>query len=81
MPAKELTLFSRRGCHLCELMIEELIPLCRDQARLTVIDVDTQPDWRERYGLRVPVLCIGDQEICAVQLDRAAVLEVLAKSA
>ena len=54
MPAKELTLFSRRGCHLCELMIEELIPLCRDQARLTVIDVDTQPDWRERYGPSAP---------------------------
>jgi hypothetical protein len=81
LPASELTLWSRRGCHLCELMIEELIPLCRGQVRLTVLDVDTQADWRERYGLRVPVLCIGEREICAVRLDRAAVLKVLAESA
>ncbi|MEO7387151.1 MAG: glutaredoxin family protein, partial [Gammaproteobacteria bacterium] len=59
----ELVVYSRRGCHLCELMLEELVPLCRDRATLRVLDVDSREDWRQNYGNRVPVLCRGDQEV------------------
>lgn len=77
-PTRELRLLSRRGCHLCELMIEELVPLCRDQFQLTVLDVDSSPAWQERYGLRVPVLLDGDRVVCEARLDRTALGELLA---
>ena len=32
-------------------------------------DVDSSPDWRSRYGARVPVLMDGEQLICELQPD------------
>lgn len=66
------TVYSRTGCHLCEIMIEELIPLLRGRAEIKVIDIDTHPELLETYDLRVPVLAVGEQEICEFRLDRAA---------
>lgn len=76
----ELVVYSRRGCHLCELMLEELVPLCRDRAAIRVLDVDSREDWRQAYGQRVPVLCSGDQEISVAHLDRAALLALFPAS-
>lgn len=75
----ELLVFSRRGCHLCELMLEELVPLCRDQASIRVLDVDSRADWRQTYGDRVPVLCGGGRELSVARLDRDALLAFLAR--
>ena len=74
----ELLVYSRPGCHLCELLIEELVPLCRGRATIRVVDVDTRPEWREAYGLRIPVLCHGDREVSSTRLNRDAVLALLA---
>lgn len=76
----EFTVYSRRGCHLCELMLEELVPLCRDRAAINVIDVDSREDWRQAYGSRVPVLCVAGQEVSVAHLDREAILALIAKS-
>lgn len=73
----DLVVYSRRGCHLCELMMEELVPLCRDRATLRVLDVDTREDWRLAYGSRVPVLCVGNREIAEARLDREALVALL----
>lgn len=70
----DLVVYSRRGCHLCEQMLEELVPLCRGRAVLRVLDVDSRDEWRQAYGNRVPVLCSGDQEISVARLDRDALL-------
>lgn len=72
---RELRVFSRPGCHLCEILIEELEPMCRASAvRVTVVEVDDRPEWVARFGSRVPVVCSGDREICGYPLDRGAVL-------
>jgi hypothetical protein len=76
----DLVVYSRRGCHLCELMLEELVPLCRDRATVRVLDVDSRDDWRQAYGNRIPVLCSGDREVSVVHLDRDALLAVLGAS-
>lgn len=73
----ELHVYSRRGCHLCELLIEELVPLCRGRAGIRLREVDDRPEWRAAYGDRVPVLCHGDREICSLHLDAGAVLALL----
>jgi hypothetical protein len=66
----ELTLYSRQDCHLCHEMEEELVRLIRGHpASVRVVDVDTDPELRSRYGLRVPVLVAGEVEVCATRLD------------
>ena len=74
----EFVVYSRRGCHLCEEMLEQLEPLCRGRATLLVKDVDAKPDWADAYGLYVPVLVVDGTEVCRYQLDRPAVLQLLA---
>jgi len=73
----DLVVYSRRGCHLCELMLEELVPLCRDRATIRVVDVDSREDWRLAYGSRVPVLCNAGRELSVARLDRKALFAVL----
>ncbi|MCL4792813.1 MAG: glutaredoxin family protein [Gammaproteobacteria bacterium] len=73
----ELTVYSRDGCHLCELMLEEIARLYGARVRVTVLDVDSRDDWRQLYGLKVPVLSHMDREICFGRLDTAAMRAVL----
>jgi hypothetical protein len=63
---------------LCEELLEQLEPLCRGRAEIVVRDVDTRPEWAASYGLRIPVLVAGDEEVCHYTLDRQAVLALLA---
>lgn len=77
----ELVVYTRRGCHLCEVLIEELEPLIRGRARLELRDVDSDEDWRREYGLRVPVLEAAGRTLCEFRLDRASVLAFLDKAA
>lgn len=70
----EFIVYSRRDCHLCELLLEEIVPLVRGRASIIVRDVDDDPAWRALYSERVPVVhCDGD-DICQYNLDRQAVL-------
>lgn len=72
--AAEITVYSRRGCHLCEDLIGELEPLLKGRARLRVVDIDGDPGLRKIYHERVPVVCGGEDELCQHFLDRGAVL-------
>ena len=36
-----LNIYSRRGCHLCEILIEELLPITDGRAELNILDIDT----------------------------------------
>ncbi len=73
-----LRVYSRQGCHLCELLIEELLPRVRGRLRIEVCDVDSRADWRARYDIRVPVVEFEGRVISEYPLDREAVSELLA---
>ena len=73
-----LTLYGRPDCHLCENMHEELVPLLRGRARITVVDVGTDQELERRYGERIPVLTAGTAELCCTRLDAARVESFLA---
>jgi len=75
MPA--LQVFSRRGCHLCELLLEELVPLVEGRLNIEVCDIDSREDWRDAYDTRVPVVKYDGAEICQYHLDRAALTRIL----
>lgn len=53
-----LTLYTRRGCHLCEQAEEGLRTL---EYRYEAVDVDGDPALKTQYGDDVPVLALGDR--------------------
>jgi hypothetical protein len=61
----------REGCDLCDEMVAELQALGRTQALppIDVVDVDSDPELRRRYGLNVPVLLLDDTVVCRHRLD------------
>lgn len=73
---RQLTVYVRRGCHLCTDMTVALYRL-RDELRFSLeeVDVDRDPALVEQYGARVPVLAGGGQELCHYFLDRARLQE------
>lgn len=50
-----LTLLTREGCGLCE-EFEQALRMHAPAAELNLADVDSREDWRQRWGLKVPVL-------------------------
>ena len=75
------TVYSRKGCHLCEILVEELLPLIRDRAEVNVVDIDANPSLREKYDILVPVVAVDGREICKYELDRDAVAAALSEAA
>lgn len=76
--AIELTLMSRIYCHLCHDMEVALAPLAAEfGARVTVVDVDTDPILEAKYDELVPVLLHGDTELCHYFLDEPKTREYL----
>lgn len=74
-----LTLLGREGCHLCEDMerlLGELLP--PGSHHLNRVDIDEHPALRAVHHVRVPVLLLGDDELCHHFLDLQAVREALA---
>jgi hypothetical protein len=76
----KIQVYSRRGCHLCELLIEELLPLIEGRMGLEVCDIDTREDWRQEYDTRVPVVLYDGAVICQYHLDREALARILSNT-
>ena len=75
----QLELLFREGCHLCEDMAEQLYELLpRDSFNLRRVDIDEHPSLREQHHTRIPVLRLGEQELCHHFLDLHAVRQGLA---
>ncbi|MDA0705342.1 MAG: glutaredoxin family protein [Proteobacteria bacterium] len=77
---RELQVFSCRGCHLCELLIEELLPLVEGRLTVEVCDIDSRDDWRDAYDTRIPVVKYDGEEICQYHLDRSALTRILSNT-
>ncbi len=65
MNDKNLILYFREGCHLCDDMRRELYPFIQQHnLKLLEIDIDRDEALIEKYNVKVPVLCLDDEEIC-----------------
>lgn len=75
----ELTLVSRSYCHLCHDMAVALAPLAAEfGTKVTVVDVDADPELEAKFDDLVPVLLHGETELCHYFLDAAKTREYLA---
>ena len=70
-------IYSRQGCHLCEQMIEEMLPLVRGRLDVVVHDIDTREDWKSKYDTRIPVLEYDGEFVCQYHLDPDALARIL----
>ena len=73
-----LRVYSKPGCHLCEILIEELLPLVRGRMDVEVVDIESRPDWLRDYGVRIPVVEFNSEPVCQYKLDTGAILKILA---
>ena len=70
---KKVTIYSRTGCHLCEIAIDK-IKSVRDECNVDVEIklIDNSQDLEKEYGEQVPVILIDDKihDYWRVDLDR-----------
>ena len=72
-----LRIYSRPGCHLCEQLLEDLMPLVRGRLEIEVVNIDDDADLGREYGRRIPVMEFGGQFVCQYTLDRIAIRTIL----
>jgi hypothetical protein len=53
-------------------MLASIYTLYGDEIEIALVNVDSDPTLKDRYGLRVPVLAGGEKVICEARLDEAA---------
>ncbi len=71
-PEIEVTLYTRKGCHLCEQAKAQMAPLLREfGARLREVDIDSDEKLRALYDVDVPVIFLGDRKVAKHRLDVA----------
>lgn len=76
--AGEVILYSRKGCHLCEIVKESLNKLQRQTAfRWREIDVDSDSETRRLYNDEVPVVFINGRKAFKYHMDEQEFLRKL----
>ena len=67
---RDLTLYSRPGCHLCDEMKKQIAPLvAKFHANLREVNIDDDPILRARYNEEVPVLFLGSRKVAKYSVD------------
>ena len=78
--AHEVVLYSRKGCHLCEIVKESLSKLARQtQFTWQEIDVDSSETLRRQFTDEVPVVFIHGKKAFKYRMDEQDFLRKLAR--
>ena len=78
--AGEVILYSRKGCHLCEIVKESLNKLHkRGGFTWQEIDVDSDSEIRHLYNDEVPVVFINGRKAFKYHMDEQEFLRKLAR--
>jgi glutaredoxin len=67
---REVTLYTRPGCHLCDEAKAAIAPLLREFALvLREVNIDKDAVLEERYGWDIPVIFIGARKAAKHRVD------------
>ena len=76
---RQVVVYSRKGCHLCEIVKESLIKLERRGGfHWREIDVDSSEDLRRQFTDEVPVVFIDGRKAFKYRMDEREFLRKLA---
>jgi glutaredoxin len=77
-----ITVYTRNDCHLCEDALTT-IHWVRDSVStdvaLKTVNVDEDPELREKYGDRVPYVLVDDRPAFKYRVDATALRELLSE--
>jgi glutaredoxin len=69
---REITLYTREGCHLCEEAKAAILPLVSEfGATFREVDIDDDPILHDRYTNDVPVIFLGSKMVAQHRLNPA----------
>ena len=54
--------------------------MIRGRAEVRVLNIDTNPEWTEKYGLRIPVVELNGKDLCQYHLDAEAIRSALVEA-
>ena len=75
---RSVVVYSRKGCHLCEVVKESLSKLSRRGSfTWQEIDVDTDAELRREYNDQVPVVFIDGRKAFKYRMDEQEFLRRL----
>ena len=75
-----LVLYSKPGCHLCDEMKHVVDRVgSRIPFTLKVVDISTDRDLLERYGLEIPVLEIDGRKVAKYRISERNLEDTLAR--
>lgn len=78
-PPRSVIMYSRKGCHLCEVVKESLDKLSRRGGFIwSEIDVDTDVTLRREFNDQVPVVFIDGRKAFKYRMDEREFLRKLA---
>ena len=76
---RQVVVYSRKGCHLCEVVKESLIKLSRRGSFIwREIDVDSDNEIRRQFNDEVPVVFIDGRKAFKYHMDEREFLRKLA---
>jgi glutaredoxin len=75
----KLDFYYREDCHLCDAMRKALVVFNRNRQTIDwrEIDIDRDTDLIRKFDTQIPVLCLGEQEICHHFFDEKSLLTAL----
>ena len=75
-----VTLYSRRGCHLCEVARKVVARVCADLGETyDEVDIDADPELQDRFGEEVPVTLVDGRQHDFWRVDEARLRAALAR--
>ena len=78
---REITLYTREGCHLCDEARVAITPLLgKLGATLREVDIDDDPILHDRYTNAVPVIFLGAQMVGQHRVDVPRLRELLERN-
>jgi len=75
-PEVRLVLYTRPGCHLCEVAAADLAELGEP---FEEIDITSDPELEMEYGERIPVIMLDGEEHGYWRVEKARLLRDLAR--
>lgn len=76
----EVVVYSRQGCHLCDIVKETLTELqSRADFQWREMDIDADPELRQKFNDEVPVIFIDGRKAFKYRMDAHQFLRALAR--
>jgi glutaredoxin len=76
----DVVVYSRQGCHLCEVVKDTLVKLqAQADFQWREVDIDADPELRQKYNDEIPVVFIDGRKAFKYHMDSRQFLRALAR--